>query len=261
MLAHQRQASILAEVRRQGGIRVADLVRVLGVSDMTIRRDIEVLTERGLVAKVHGGAVAVDGATDEPGYVTKSGRQRPEKQAIAREAAALVQPGQAVGISAGTTTAILAGELLTVPELTVVTNSIPVADVFFQGGRPDQTVVLTGGTRTPSDALVGPVAHEAIGRINLDLLFLGVHGMSLRAGFTTPNLAEADTNRALVAAARSLVVLADHTKWDMIGIATIAALADARIVITDAGLSEQAQAEIADRVEDLIVATPDTAGR
>ncbi len=254
MLAPQRQASILDRVRRHGGARVADLVRVLGVSDMTIRRDIEALAERGLVAKVHGGAVALEGATDEPGYATKSTQQRSEKQAIARAAAHLVSPGTAVGISAGTTTAALAHELIHVPELTVVTNSIPVADVFYHTGRPDQTVVLTGGTRTPSDALVGPVAQEAAARLNLDLLFLGVHGMSPRAGYTTPNLSEADTNRALVAAARRLVVLADHTKWDMIGIATIAGLADAHVVVTDSGLPVEARGELRLCVDELIIA-------
>ena len=254
MLAQQRQASILDRVRRNGGARVADLVRVLGVSDMTIRRDIEALAERGLVAKVHGGAIAIDGTTDEPGYAAKAGQQQAEKLAIARAAAELVNPGTAVGISAGTTTAALARELANVPELTVVTNSIPVADVFYRMGRPDQTVVLTGGTRTPSDALVGPVAQEAAARINLDLLFLGVHGMSPRAGYTTPNLSEADTNRALVAAARRLVVLADHTKWDMIGIATIAALSEAHVVVTDTGLPPEARAELGLSVDELIIA-------
>ena len=189
MLAHQRQASILDRVRRHGGARVADLVRVLGVSDMTIRRDIEVLAERGLVAKVHGGAVAVERRHRRArlrGQVRSA--SAPEKVAIAAGRGGLVKPGSAVGISAGTTTAALARELVDVPELTVVTNSIPVADVFYHHGRRDQTVVLTGGTRTPSDALVGPVAQEAAARINLDMLFLGVHGMSARAGFTTPNL-------------------------------------------------------------------------
>lgn len=227
---------------------------------MTIRRDIEVLAERGLVAKVHGGAMAVEGATDEPGYATKSEQQLAEKAAIARAGARLVKAGSAIGISAGTTTAALARELTDVPELTVVTNSIPVADVFYHHGRRDQTVVLTGGTRTPSDALVGPVAQEAAARINLDMLFLGVHGMSPRAGFTTPNLSEADTNRALVAAARRLVVLADHTKWDLVGFATIAALGDAHILISDADLSQEARRELTAEVGDLIIADESDAG-
>src|SRR5215469_11579744 len=93
VLAQQRQASILERVRRHGGARVADLVRVLGVSDMTVRRDIEVLADRGLVSKVHGGAVAVEGATDEPGYAAKSEQQRAEKALIARAAAGLVKAG------------------------------------------------------------------------------------------------------------------------------------------------------------------------
>ena len=255
MLAHQRQSSILAEVTRQGGARVADLVRSLGVSDMTIRRDIEALAERGLVAKVHGGVVAAGRAADEPRYSTKSTQQQPEKLAIARAAAALAQPGQAIGISAGTTTATLAAGLLTIPDLTVVTNSIPVADIFYRAGRPDQTVVLTGGTRTPSDALVGPVAVAAIGTLHLDMLFLGVHGMSERAGYTTPNLMEADVNRALVEAAERLVVLADHTKWGTVGISSIVPLERADVLITDDGLDPTARALLEETVPDLVVVT------
>jgi DeoR/GlpR family transcriptional regulator of sugar metabolism len=254
VLAQQRQASILERVRRNGGARVADLVRVLGVSDMTIRRDIEVLAERGLVAKVHGGAVAVEGTTAEPGYAAKAEQQQAEKAAIGRAAATFVKPGGAVGISAGTTTTALARAVLDVPELTVVTNSIPVADLFYRGGRADQTVILTGGTRTPSDALVGPVAQDAAARINLDVLFLGVHGMSVKAGFTTPNLSEADTNRALVHAARVLIVLADHTKWEHIGIATIAKLSDAHVLVSDSGLPEPAREVLADHVGELVIA-------
>jgi len=254
VLAQQRQASILDQVRRLGGARVADLVAEFGVSDMTVRRDIETLAERGLVLKVHGGAVLVEGTADEPGYAAKSLHQRVEKAAIARAAARLAKPGSAIGISAGTTTAALAAELVSVPELTVVTNSIPVADAFYRAGRNDRTVVLTGGTRTPSDALVGPFAMSAIRSLNVDMLFMGVHGMSTHAGFTTPNLMEAETDRALVAAARRLIVVADHTKWELIGISTIATLRDAHTLITDAGLPTDARSHLASEVGELIVA-------
>src|SRR5262249_41543876 len=211
-------------VRRQGGVRVSQLVRQFGVSDMTIRRDLEALAERGLVDKVHGGAtVAGPGSTEEPGFDAKSIRQRTEKSAIAARAAELVEPA----------TAALAGLLLDVPGLTVVPNSIPVADALYYSGRPDQTVVLTGGIRTPSDALAGPVAEAAIASLNVDVLFLGVHGMSPRTGFTTPNLMEAGTNRLLVAASRRLGVLGAHTTWGAVGIATIAPLEGADGRITD----------------------------
>ena len=254
MLAPQRQAAILDRVRLAGGVKVADLVAEFGVSDMTIRRDLESLADRGLLAKVHGGATALlPGSTDEPGYAAKSARQRAEKAAIAVRAAELVSPGLAIALSAGTTTAALARRLAGVADLTVVTNSIPVADVFFRAGRTDQTVVLTGGVRTPSDALVGPVAVAAIRSLHLDLVFLGVHGMSERAGYTTPNLMEAETNRALVAAGERLVVLADHTKWGTVGISSIAALGSAHVLVTDSGLPAAAQSTLDSQVGELLV--------
>lgn len=254
MLAQQRQAAILEIVRRSGAVRVADLVQRFGVSDMTVRRDLEALAGRGLVDKVHGGATTVGpGSTEEPGFSAKSLRQRAEKARIAAHAASLVSPGTAIALSAGTTTAVLAGLLTEVPELTVVTNSIPVADVFYRRGRPDQSVVLTGGTRTPSDALAGPVAEAAIGSLNVDVLFLGVHGMSARSGFTTPNLLEAGTNRLLVQAARRVVVLADHTKWQTVGIATIVRLDQADVLVSDSHLPEPARAELAAEVGELVI--------
>ncbi|MFI9590721.1 DeoR/GlpR family DNA-binding transcription regulator [Nonomuraea sp. NPDC052265] len=253
MLAPQRQQAIVDLVRQNGGVRVVDLVRTFGVSDITIRRDLELLAERGLLAKVHGGATTI-GSTDEPGFAAKSVQQEEEKRAIAGHAAALVRPGTAVALSAGTTTWTLAHHLGQVPGLTVVTNSVRIADVFQHAGRPDQTVVLTGGVRTPSDALVGPVAVAAIRQLNVDLLFLGVHGMTARAGFTTPNMMEAETDRALVEAASRLVVLADHTKWGTVGISTIAQLGEADVVVSDTGLPEAARQALSERAGRLVLA-------
>ena len=97
--------------------------------------------------------------------------------------------------------------------------------MLHQHSRADRTVVLTGGVRTPSDALVGPVAVATLGSLHLDMVFMGVHGISERAGFTTPNLMEAETNRAFIASTEHLVVLADHTKWNVTGLSSIAPLA------------------------------------
>jgi DeoR/GlpR family transcriptional regulator of sugar metabolism len=254
VLARQRQSVILDEVRRTGAVRVSELVERLGVSDMTVRRDLDVLAARGLVDKVYGGATSVEGrSVDEPGFEAKSVRQLPEKEAIARHAASLVRPGTAIGLSAGTTTWTLARFLADVPDLTVVTNSIQVADVLRQG-RSDRTVVLTGGVRTPSDALVGPVAVQALRTLHLDVVFLGVHGVAERSGFTTPNLNESETNRAFVEAGGRLVVLADHTKWGVVGISTIAALDEADVVVVDDGLPTDGREILAGEVADLVVA-------
>lgn len=255
MLAQQRQSIIADEVRRLGALRVSDLVEMLGVSDMTVRRDLDALARQGLVDKVHGGATApVDPSTTEPGFAEKSLRERGEKEAIAREAARLVRPGAAIGLSAGSTTWVLAHYLRTIPDLTVVTNSIHVSDVFHEAGHPGQTVVLTGGIRTPSDALVGPIAVSTLRSLHLDTVFMGVHGMDAGSGFTTPNLMEAETDQALVAAARKLVIVADRTKWGIVGISTFAKLPDAHVLVTDGGLDEQARAALTDQVGELVVA-------
>jgi DeoR/GlpR family transcriptional regulator of sugar metabolism len=257
MLARQRQAIILERVREDGAVRVADLVRELGVSDMTVRRDLEALEDRGLLEKVHGGATVLAGsAVFEPGFSAKSMLQQAEKVAIADAAAALVEPGMAIGVSAGTTTYALAQRLGEIAGLTVVTNSIPVADVLHQAGRPDQTIILTGGMRTPSDALVGPFAVTALRTIHVDLVFCGVHGMDPHSGFTCPNLLEADTDRALIDAGRRLVIVADHTKWGVIGISSIARLDQPDVLVTDSGLTAEARGALQAQVRELIVVDP-----
>jgi DeoR/GlpR family transcriptional regulator of sugar metabolism len=255
MLARQRQERILEEVRLAGGARVSDLVDLLGVSDMTVRRDISALARKGLVARVHGGATALSGrSADEPGFAVKSGLQPHEKGAIAAEAVALVQPGDSVALSAGTTTFAVAMQLRHVPGLTVVTNSLPVAEVLHEGAREDLTVVLTGGVRTPSDALVGPVAVATLRTMHVDWLFLGVHGFDERAGFTTPNLVEAETNRALISSARQVVVTADSTKWGIVGLSSMARLDEVDVLITDDGLNPDAARVLSARVGRLVLA-------
>jgi DeoR/GlpR family transcriptional regulator of sugar metabolism len=257
VLASQRRAAILARVEEAGAVRVSDLVEALDVSDMTVRRDIERLDRDGLVERVHGGALAlVPRATDEPGFGAKSFLMTAEKRAIAAAAAALVEPGATIGISAGTTTYEFARAIRAVPHLTVVTNSVPVAQLLHESGPGGRVVVLTGGVRTPSDALVGPVALAALRGLHVDRLFLGAHGIDRSAGLTTPNLVEAETNQALVRASRSVCVLADHTKVGIVGLSTFLPLDEVDTLITDAGLSPRARAVLEESVEHVVVADP-----
>jgi DeoR/GlpR family transcriptional regulator of sugar metabolism len=258
VLANQRRSVILDLVEESGAVKVSELVERLGVSDMTVRRDIERLASDGLVERVHGGVLAVAGerTSEEPGFSAKSQLQLAQKRAIAELAAARVEVGSAIGISAGTTTYELARAVMDVPGLTVVTNSIPVAQLLHENGAPGQTVVLTGGVRTPSDALVGPVAVSSLRSLHVDLLFLGAHGVEARAGLTTPNLVEAETNRALVGSARRVCVLADSSKWGTVGLSTFADLADVDLFVTDDGLSERGRSALADLVGALEIAHP-----
>ncbi|MFC1407891.1 DeoR/GlpR family DNA-binding transcription regulator [Streptacidiphilus sp. N1-12] len=261
LLAEQRRALILDEVRRRGGVRVNELTRRLNVSDMTVRRDLDALARQGMVEKVHGGAVPVlEASTHEPGFEAKSALELTAKEDIAREAARLVTPGSALALSGGTTTFALAHHLLQVEGLTIVTNSVRVADVFENalrhGTAPAQaaTVVLTGGVRTPSDSLVGPIADRAIRSLHFDLLFLGSHGISLEAGLSTPNLAEAETNRSFVASARRVVAVADHTKWGTVGLSTFASLNEVDTLVTDVGLPLEIRSAVSEQVREVIIA-------
>ena len=254
MLATQRQTLILEEIRRRGAARVGELTELLAVSDMTVRRDLDVLAAAGLIDKVHGGATARGRlSSEEPGFEAKSHHQLGEKDAIAQAASELIEPGQAIGLTAGTTTWRLAHHLGAIPDLTVVTNSIQVANVLHREQRPDLTVVLTGGVRTPSDALVGPVAVTTLRALHVDLLFMGVHGMTLDAGFTTPNLLEAETNAAFIATATRFVVVADHTKWSVRGLSRIAKLGQAHVLVSDTDLPGEARTVLAEQIDQIVL--------
>ena len=258
MLARQRQALILDRVRETGAVRVAELARELGVSDMTVRRDLEILHDHGLLEKVHGGATAISGlASYEPGFVGQVGapagreggdrdRGRPARRArhghrdLRRHDDP--RPGRARRRRS--------------PGSRSSPTPLRVAEVLYRSGRRDQTVILTGGVRTPSEALVGPFAVAQLRSVHLDLVFMGVHGMDAKAGFTCPNLSEAETDRALIEAGRRLVVLADHTKWGVVGIASIARLDQADVLVSDAGLDEVALATLRDVVGEVVLVDP-----
>lgn len=256
MLAQQRRSLILGELRRAGAVKVGALTDRLGVSEMTIRRDLEQLSVEGLATKVHGGAVLPSRATFEPGFEAKSQLAESAKVAIASAAASLIRPGAAIALSAGTTTWAMAGAVAAMEDVTVITNSPTVADAITRDQNPRITVILTGGVRTPSAALVGPIAVRSIAGLHVDQLFLGVHGVDGVAGFTTPNLAEAETNQALIAAAAEVIVVADSSKWGVVGLADIAPLGAADVFITDAGISRAAQATLRESVGSLRIVDP-----
>jgi DeoR/GlpR family transcriptional regulator of sugar metabolism len=257
VLAPQRHAYILERLRADGAVRVSDLMRGLDVSDMTVRRDLVTLEGQGHLVKVHGGATLLrDSAVHEPGFDTKRTREHDAKLAIARTAAAMVEPGMAVAVSAGSTTYEVSRRLAEIPRLTIVTNSVPAAEVLYHGGRRDQTIILSGGVRTPSDALVGPFAVSALRKVNVDIVFLGVHGMHERAGFTTPNMLEAETDQALIETGGRLVVTADHTKWGVTGVSTIARLDRADVIISDTALGDAARSVLEAHSGALVLAGP-----
>lgn len=221
---------------------------------MTIRRDLAALAEARLVEKVYGGAVLPRRSAMEPHFAAKRSLNAGAKEAIGARAVDLVCDGMTISLSAGTTTWQVAKHLDDrFHDLTFITNSMNVAMALEDNGW--QAVVVSGGSfRTPSDALVGPFAVQTLRQLNADLLFLGVDSLDPRVGLTTPNISEAETNRALVAGARKVAVVADSSKLGQISLATFASLDDVDVLITDTGADPEAlQSCRAARLEVLVV--------
>ncbi|WP_426998600.1 DeoR/GlpR family DNA-binding transcription regulator [Pseudarthrobacter sp. N5] len=239
MLAPQRQHRILQELGSAGTVRVAAMASLLGVSEMTVRRDVDALDSGGRLQRVHGGAARTGSYSAlEPGFQIKSTQELAAKTAIAKEALRLLRPGMTLLLSGGTTTFELARLLPRTLDLTVATNSIMVANILATGvdmqdsGHPIRTLIL-GGERTPSEAMVGPVTTHAIRRLRADLCFMGVHGLDPLSGITSPNLLEAEVNTAMIRSAEHLVVLADASKYGLVALAGIAPLTAVNTLITD----------------------------
>lgn len=232
MLAADRHAAILSRLAVQRTVRVAELAESLGVSEMTIRRDIDGLDSAGALRKVHGGAASRTALSAlEPGFGANADQRTDAKESIAASAATLIEPGMTLALTGGTTTYRLVDHL-TGP-LTVLTNSLPAAERLHRRARPGVMVLLTGGERSPSEALVGPIATSTVRSFNVDLCFMGAHGVDAQAGITTPNLGEADTNRAFAERCGRLVVLADSTKFGTVSLARITGLDQVHCLVTE----------------------------
>lgn len=257
MLARLRRERILEELRLRAAIRSAEVAESLGVSEMTVRRDIEALSEAGLVRKVHGGAErASELSLTEPSFATKVPLFAREKYAIAQRALAQVRPGMTLGLGAGTTVAALSALLTTVADLRIVTNSLPVAHALY-GSNPAKDVILVGGSATPSDALVGPLAEANLATLHTDLCLLGTHAID-QAGLSTPNLYEAATNAAFIRNTDRVVVLADHSKFDTRAFAQFAQLDDVDTIITSEALSAKQRSSYSSiRAFELAPTTPE----
>jgi DeoR/GlpR family transcriptional regulator of sugar metabolism len=217
MFAAERRRAILDIVRANGVVSLVELAGMVASSEVTVRRDLRFLAAEGLIDRSRGGAVALGVLSHEPTYSEKAHLAEAEKLAIADRAAELVNDGDAIVIGAGTTTQALARRLSRRNDLTVVTNSLLVAQVLARCKTVD--VVMTGGTlRGSIFALVGSAAEHSLSELRTSKVFISGNGLTAERGLSTPNTLVAGVDRALVAAAEDVIVLADHTK---IGIDTM----------------------------------------
>ncbi|BCL28465.1 DeoR/GlpR family DNA-binding transcription regulator [Streptomyces aurantiacus] len=238
MYAPERQQEILRLARDGGRVDVVSLAEEFQVTAETIRRDLKALDRAGLLRRVHGGAIPAGRLDFEPDLAERETTAADEKDRIAKAAVAELPDEGTVILDAGTTVARLAGALPLEVTLTVVTHSLPIAARLAD--HPGMQLHLIGGrVRHRTRAAVDAWALRAYGEIRADVVFLAANGFSAEHGLTTPDLAEAAVKRAVLAAARRVVLLADSAKYGQEHFARFGDLGDVDLLITDSGLSPE----------------------
>jgi len=243
MYAEERQQHILDRARAAGRVDVNSLAETLDVTPETVRRDLTILERHGVLRRVHGGAIPVERLGFEPGVETRTERYVAEKERIAKAALPHLPDEGTILLDAGTTTLRLAELIPRDHELTIVTNSLPIATMVAQ--HPGLSLYLLGGrVRGRTLAAVGAWVTDALSDVFVDVAFIGTNGLSVERGLTTPDQSEAAAKRAMITAARRSVVLTDHTKIGVDHFSRFADLSDIAAVITDNGLDPETAAEI-----------------
>lgn len=235
----ERSEFILRELLRAGSVTVEELSERLQVDASTIRRDLEKLERQQLLKRVHGGAVQVDPLTytayaEELSFQSNMQKQTNEKTRIALAAARMIQPGDSIALSPGTTTTHLARVIrqMQITRLTIVTNALNIA--MELAGLRDISLTLVGGMLLPDFfATVGPLAEQNLDELYTSKAFIGSHGISIEHGLTGPNQLEALTYRAMMRRAGQTIVLGDHTKLGHIALYRIAPVTAMHTLITD----------------------------
>jgi DeoR family fructose operon transcriptional repressor len=243
MYAPERQQEILRLAREGGRVDVLSLADTFQVTAETVRRDLKALDRAGLLRRVHGGAIPAGRLDFEPDLAERESTAADEKDRIAQAAVAELPEDGSVVLDAGSTAARLAAAFPLERGLTVVTHSLPVAARLAD--HPGIDLHLVGGrVRHRTRAAVDAWALRAYGEIRADVVFLGANGFSAAYGLTTPDLAEAAVKRAVIAAGRRVVLLADSAKHGQEHFARFGDLADVDLLITDTGLGEADAAAI-----------------
>ncbi|MGO1263855.1 MAG: DeoR/GlpR family DNA-binding transcription regulator [Brevibacterium aurantiacum] len=231
MLTDERRQVIVSSLSVHGSISVADLARIVRVSEATIRRDLVALERAGLLTRRRGGARASVASIDEPAYSEKRVIAISEKQLIARTAAGQIEDGDAIFLGPGTTTHALA-EMLVRRRLMVATTSLLVATTLADAS--DVEVYMIGGVlRGSIRSTVGGDAESQIARLRLRTSFISGNGLTARCGLTTPNFHTASADRAAVAVADRVTVLLDHTKLGVDSTVQTVPLSQIDLLVTD----------------------------
>jgi len=247
-----RHPAILEMLEVDGSLQVSDLVERFNVSEMTIRRDLMALERKGLLRRVHGGAVSSRGRSYEPPFLLRRSEHTEEKKRIGRAAAELIQSGDSVMLDVGTTTLEVARNLVDHQNLTIITPCFQIASILVE--HPGIRLILTGGILRPVElSMVGYLAERTIQDFYVDKLFLGAGGVDLKVGMTEFNMEDALVKQAMLRSAKDISLVVDSSKFGHVAFAAIAPLQATNRIITDHDLSHEMARKIENMDIDLLL--------
>jgi len=253
MISDQRHQTIINLLEDLGAVTVSDLVKEFKVSEMTIRRDLDILENQGLLRRVHGGAVSRRGRSYEPPFMLRTSENLENKIRISQAAADLIQNGDSITLDVGTTTLEIARHLQNKQDLTVITPSLQIANELIN--HPGIRLILTGGIlRIGELSMVGHLAERIFEDFFVDKLFLGAGAVDLKTGISEFNIEDALVKRAMVKSAKSVVLVADSSKFNQVAFTSIVPLSDIHTIITDKELDPRLAAQIQAKGIELILA-------
>ncbi len=243
MLVAERRALIAEQLELQGSVRVGALSSLFGVTEETIRRDLEELEKQGILQRTYGGAVKPAGVGAELPFARRIERNVAEKQKIARAAKSLILPGDTLALDASTTVLAAAREFCENGPLTLLTNSVQHVVEFAP--KSNITVICTGGAvRATSLSFVGPLAERVVSDHHVDKAVLSCRGITLERGVTDTNDLEVELKKRIIASAREVILLADHEKFGYAGFARLCAISAIHTLVTDDGITADWVAQI-----------------
>jgi DeoR/GlpR family transcriptional regulator of sugar metabolism len=229
--SYERQRELTRMLERAGRLSVAQICEQFKISEATARRDLEALSDQGLVQRVHGGVIPVRRATPEEPILQRSRELEKEKEHIGRAAAALVQDGETVFLGSGTTVLKVAQNLVD-RTITVITNSLPVINLM--SGKENITLISLGGILRDSElSFIGHITEQALAEVRADKVIIGIRAISLKQGLTNEYLPETLTDRAILDAGREIILVADHTKVNTVSAAFLAPVTAIHTLVTD----------------------------
>lgn len=253
MTKEERHELIMDELIRHGSVQVSDLVEMLDVSAVTVRKDLTDLEKSDKLYRNHGKAVLINPYINNRSVNEKEKLATDEKHAIGREGARLITRDDSVVIASGTTVHALARNIQPIHKLTVVSASLVVSNILSQQENID-IIQLGGMLRHSSLSVVGEYAADILKDCSFSKLYLGVDGIDFEYGITTTDMREAALNQKMIAAAQKTIVLADSSKFGRRGFARIADIDAVDIIITDAGVSPKIVKHVEDLGIELIIA-------